>query len=97
MSIIEKTREAAKLLVGAYAGFTEILHEHARIGEAENRLASISRLGYSFVFALREFKVEQPTCIYISMLEEADELLMSGMDEAEILWYFEKRFRDERR
>lgn len=97
MSIIEKTRNLAKLLVGAYADFTGILHEHARIGEAENRLASISRFGFSFVFALREFKVEQSTCTYISMLEEAAELLASGVDEAEILWYFEKRFRDERR
>lgn len=94
---MEKIRNVEKLLVGAYADFTGILHEHARIGEAENRLARISRLGYSFVFALREFKDEQSTCIYISMLEEADELLMSGVDEAEILWYFEKRFRDERR
>ena len=91
MSIKEASRKVARLAVEAYAEFSESLYNAGRIAEAENRLASVSRYGYTFVSAFRVYKDDDLPDTYISMVEEATEMLAAGVDDASVLWYFDSR------
>ncbi len=91
MNIKEASREVARLAVKAYTEFSESLYNAARIAEAENRLASVSRYGYTFVSAFREYKDDDLPDTYISMIEEATDMLASGVDDASVLYYFDSR------
>ena len=91
MSIEEESRKVAKLVVKAYTEFSESLYNLARIGEAENRLASVSRYGYSFVSAFSEYKDLNFPDTYISIIEQATKMCASGVEEARILYFFENQ------
>lgn len=91
MNIKEASRIVAGLAVKAYTELSESLYTAGRIAEAENRLASVSRFGYTFVLAFRQHKEEDLSDIYISKVEEATDMLASGVDDADVLYYFEKR------
>ena len=91
MSINEAARRVAALAVQAYTEFSETLYKVGKIAEAENRLASVAQHGYSFVSAFRVYKDDDFPDTYISMAEEATQMLAAGVDDADVLYYFEKR------
>ncbi len=93
MSIKEASRKVAKLAVEAYTEFSESLYNLGRIGEAENRLASVSRYGYSFVSAFSKYKDLNFPDTYISIIEQATKMCAAGVDEAMILYFFENKKR----
>jgi hypothetical protein len=88
MSINKAIRQVAALAVQAYTEFSDTLYKAVRIAESENRLASVAQRGCSFVSAFRVYKDDDLPDTYISMVEE---MLAAGVDDADVLYYFEKR------
>lgn len=91
MSINKAIRQVAALAVQAYTGFSETLYKEGKLAEAENRLASVAQHGYTFVSAFRVYKDDDLPDTYISMVEEATQMLAAGVDDADVLYYFETR------
>lgn len=91
MSINKALRQVAALAVQAYTEFSDTLYKMGKIAEAENRLASVAQHGDTFVSAFRVYKDDDLPDTYISMVEEAMQMLAAGVDDADVLYYFEKR------
>lgn len=91
MSINKAIRQVAALAVQAYTEFSDTLYKVGKIAEAENRLASVAQHGYTFVSAFRVYKDDDLPDTYISMVEEATQMLAAGVDDASVLYYFDSR------
>ena len=91
MSINKAVRTVAALAVKAYTEYSEAIYNAGKIAEAENRLGSVAQHGYSFVSAFRVYKDDDFPDTYISMVEEATQMLADGVDDADVLYYFVKR------
>lgn len=68
----------------------------AKQQEAESDLASVSSWKFVRAFSstaheLAEKEAAPYTETYVSLCREAAEMLVSGTDQAEVLWYFDKK------
>ena len=63
--------------------------------EAENELATLSSFGFVRVFGsvaheLSAMEITPYTENYVSLCKEATKMLACGMEEADVLWHFDK-------
>lgn len=98
MKLIAKIKsccaDIGKLSVAAYKGYESAIHDLSRRCEAENRLASIS--SYRFVNAFNQTanaisaaRRDPNIETYLSLCAQAGEMLCAGVEEADVLWYFD--------
>lgn len=104
MTVIEKLKEWVNFprhtSIMAYEQLADVLKESAKKCEAENRLASVS--SYDFVCAFQitakaicEGRTTPNTETYISLCDEAAEMLLRGMNQADVLHHFDLIFERE--
>lgn len=93
--------QSIKLATSTFKEFTEQIERYAKCCEAENRLASVS--SDAFVRAFSDTAKQICYCKttpflnnYLPLIDEAIEMLASGEEEAEVLWYFDILLQNER-
>lgn len=92
-------KEAGNALSAAAKTFDNYVKESLKVAtenlEAENSLAAVSN--YDFVLVLRPVASELSEWTgkrYIDYLDQANEMLLEGKDQADVLWHFDSMLRD---
>lgn len=95
MKIPETIKQIAKLCVSVYNDFNNSIEDFSKRCEVKNQIASLSNYLFADAFdyianAICERRSTPNTETYISLGKKAMELLASGVDQADVLDYFDK-------
>lgn len=101
MKIPETIKQMAKLCVSAYNDFNTTIEDFNKRCEVKNQIASLSNYLFADAFdyianAICERRSTPNTETYISLGNKAMELLASGVDQADVLDYFDELLERER-
>ena len=88
-------KEFAKFCVVAYSDFNNSIDDLNKRCEIKNRIATLSSFDFVSAFdytanAICERRITPNTETYLSLAEKAIELLASGKEQADVLYYFDE-------
>ena len=100
MEISKTIKEFANFCMGAYINFNNIIYDLSKRCEVKNRIANLSNYDFVTAFdytanAICERRITPNTETYLSLGEKAIELLASGKEQADVLYYFDELLRKE--
>ena len=98
MQFPKAVKQMAKLCVELYSDFSCRIDDFNKVMEMKNRIASLSNYDFVSAFdyianAICARKNTPNTETYLSLGEKAIELLSSGQEQADVLYYFDKLLR----
>lgn len=101
MKIPEVIKQMAKLCVSAYSDFNNSIEDLGRRCEVKNEIASLSSFNFVNAFdyianSICVKRITPYTETYISLGKKAIEMLASGVEQADVLDYFDELLEKER-
>ncbi len=87
-------KEFSIFAASTYKNFSSILNDHARMNEVDNQIISLSSCAFGRSFRNIAMKISEarlfPTAdTYCMLANKALEMLASGENEADVLYYFD--------
>lgn len=102
MQLPKVIKQMAKLCVATYNDFSCRIDDFNKVMEMKNRIATLSNYNFVSAFdytanAICARRTTPNTETYLSLGEKAIELLASGQEQADVLYYFDELLRKEDR